>query len=142
MNVLVGASIYGRPGRKAPGQGPHGIRKEVMLTPMCKITLPQSGNHSTDIRPVMLLTEEERKAEDFLILGVAEGYGEACEVVRTMVDDMYRHTDGFNWKSIWRTWGRQDDSYSARDIEEARVLFFCSSWGCCLAFSWQCCSSL
>ena len=47
----------------------------------------------------MLLTEEERKAEDFLILGVAEGYGEACEVVRTMVDDMYRHTDGFNWKS-------------------------------------------
>ena len=46
-----------------------------------------------------MLTEEERKAEDFLILGVAEGYGEACEVVRTMVDDMYRHTDGFNWKS-------------------------------------------
>ena len=48
---------------------------------------------------LLLLTEEERKAEDFLILGVAEGYGEACEVVRTMVDDMYRHTDGFNWKS-------------------------------------------
>jgi hypothetical protein len=47
----------------------------------------------------MLLTEEERKAEDFLVLGVAQGYGEACEVVRTMVDDMYRHTDGFNWKS-------------------------------------------
>ena len=63
------------------------------------ITLPQSGNHILDIRPVMLLTEEERKAEDFLVLGVAQGYGEACEVVRTMVDDMYRHTDGFNWKS-------------------------------------------
>ena len=31
------------------------------------ITLPQSGNHILDIRPVMLLTEEERKAEDFLI---------------------------------------------------------------------------
>ena len=46
-----------------------------------------------------MLTEEERKAEDFLILGVAEGYREACEVVRAMVDDMYRHTDGFNWKS-------------------------------------------
>ena len=95
MNALVGASIYGRPGRKAPGQGPHGNpRKEAHV-----ITLPQSGNHILDIRPVMLLTEEERKAEDFLILGVAEGYGEACEVVRTMVDDMYRHTDGFNWKS-------------------------------------------
>ena len=95
MNALVGASIYGRPGRKAPGQGPHGN----LMPDTYVITLPQSGNHILDIRPVMLLTEEERKAEDFLILGVAEGYGEACEVVRTMVDDMYRHTDGFNWKS-------------------------------------------
>ena len=64
-----------------------GIRERKLMPDTYVITLPQSGNHILDIRPVMLLTEEERKAEDFLILGVAE------------VDDMYRHTDGFNWKS-------------------------------------------
>ena len=76
-----------------------GIRERKLMPDTYVITLPQSGNHILDIRPVMLLTEEERKAEDFLVLGVAQGYGEACEVVRTMVDDMYRHPDGFNWKS-------------------------------------------
>ena len=76
-----------------------GIREGRTIPDTYVITLPESGNHILDIRPVMLLTEEERKAEDFLVLGVAQGYGEACEVVRTMVDDMYRHTDGFNWKS-------------------------------------------
>ena len=75
------------------------IREGKTTPDIYVITLPESGNHILDIRPVMLLTEEERKAEDFLVLGVAQGYGEACEVVRTMVDDMYRHTDGFNWKS-------------------------------------------
>ena len=76
-----------------------GIREGRTIPDTYVITLPESGNHILDIRPVMLLTEEERKAEDFLVLGVAQGYGEACEVVRPMVDDMYRHTDGFNWKS-------------------------------------------
>ena len=51
------------------------IEREKFLPDTYVITLPQSGNHILDIRPVMLLTEEERKAEDFLILGVAEGYG-------------------------------------------------------------------
>ena len=101
-----------------------GIRERKLMPDTYVITLPQSGNHILDIRPVMLLTEEERKAEDFLILGVAEGYGEACEVVRTMVDDMYRHTDGFNWKSYMAYLGRQNDSYSACDIEDNR---YCSS---------------
>ena len=76
-----------------------GIREGRTIPDTYVITLPESGNHILDIRPVMLLTEEERKAEDFLILGVAEGYREACEVVRAMVDDMYRHTDGFDWTS-------------------------------------------
>ena len=49
-----------------------GIRERKLMPDTYVITLPQSGNHILDIRPVMLLTEEERKAEDFLILGVAE----------------------------------------------------------------------
>ena len=61
------------------------------------ITLPESGNHILDIRPVLLLTEKEREDDGFLILGVAKGYGEASEVVRSMVDDMYRATGAFDW---------------------------------------------
>ena len=56
-------------------------------------------NHILDIRPVLLLTEKEREDEGFLILGVAKGYGEAGEVVRSMVDDMYRATGAFDWNA-------------------------------------------
>ena len=47
----------------------------------------------------MLLRPEERTSEDFLVLGVACGYGEAGEVVRRMVDDMYRVTGAFDWNA-------------------------------------------
>ena len=42
--------------------------------------------------------EEERRGETPLILGTALGYGEACQVVRQMVDDMYRSTGAFDWQ--------------------------------------------
>lgn len=61
------------------------------------ITPPQYGHHLFDIRPVRLLTEQERESGDFLILGVACGYSEAKEVVRQMVDDMYHATGSFDW---------------------------------------------
>lgn len=63
------------------------------------ITPPQYGHHLLDIRPARLLTDEERESGDFLILGVACGYSEAKEVVRQMVDDMYRATGGFDWQA-------------------------------------------
>ncbi len=59
------------------------------------ITLPQCGNHLFDIRPALLLTAKER--EGLMVLGAASGYGEAKEVVRRMVDDMYQATGGFDW---------------------------------------------
>ena len=66
MNALVGASIYGRPGGKAPGQGPHGNpRKEAHAGHLCDYSSLRVGILILDIRPVMLLTEEERKAEGF-----------------------------------------------------------------------------
>ena len=53
------------------------------------ITPPASGNHLLDIRPALLLSEKERESEDFLILGLAVGHGEAKEVVRRMIADVY-----------------------------------------------------
>ncbi len=76
-----------------------GIREGKTTPDIYVITLPESGNHILDIRPVLLLTEKEREDDSFLILGVAKGYGEAGEVVRSMVDDMYRATGAFDWNA-------------------------------------------
>ena len=63
------------------------------------ITLPESGNHILDMRPAMLLRKEEREAPDFLILGIAVGYQEARQIICSMIDDMYRENDAFDWKA-------------------------------------------
>ena len=76
-----------------------GIREGKRMPDTYVITLPESGNHILDIRPVLLLTKKKREDETFLILGVASGYGEAGEVVRAMVDDMYRTTGAFDWNA-------------------------------------------
>lgn len=79
-----------------------GIREGKVMPDTYVITLPESGNHILDIRPVLLLKKEEREEDKFLILGVASGYGEAAEVVRTMVDDMFRLTGTFDWNAFMR----------------------------------------
>ena len=76
-----------------------GMRKGKMLVDTYVITLPESGNHILDILPVSLLTRQERDGKDFLVLGIARGYEEAAQVVRSMVDDMYQKTGAFNWKA-------------------------------------------
>lgn len=76
-----------------------GIREGKVMPDTYVITLPESGNHILDIRPVLLLTQKEREDEGFLILGVASGYNEAGQVVRAMVDDMYRATGAFDWNA-------------------------------------------
>ena len=65
-----------------------GMRKGKMLVDTYVITLPESGNHILDILPVSLLTRQQRDGKDFLVLGIARGYEEAAQVVRSMVDDM------------------------------------------------------
>ena len=75
------------------------IREQKILPDTYVITPSSYGHHLFDIRPVMLLRPEERTSEDFLVLGVACCYGEAGEVVRRMVDDMYRATGAFDWNA-------------------------------------------
>ena len=58
------------------------IREQKILPDTYVITPSSYGHHLFDIRPVMLLRPEERTSEDFLVLGVACGYGEAGEVER------------------------------------------------------------
>lgn len=99
-------------GRKAMGNRPKvlmGIREGKKMPDTYVITLPESGNHIFDIRPVMLLTEEERQGNCLMILGVASGYGEAREVVRDMVDDMYRLTGSFDWGEYMKSLDNRDE---------------------------------
>lgn len=79
-----------------------GIREGRFMPDTYVITLPKSGNHILDICPVLLAAKEEKKQEELLILGVASGYGEAREVVRDMVDDMYRLTGAFDWNQYMK----------------------------------------
>lgn len=85
-----------------------GIREGKIMPDTYVITLPESGNHILDIRPVLLLTEKEREDDRLLILGAASGYGEAKEVVRRMVDDMYRLTGAFDWDAYMEYLDKKD----------------------------------
>ena len=91
-----------------------GLRNGSLLPDTYVITLPESGNHILDIRPVSLLRKEERDSRELLILGIARGYGEAAEVVRSMIDDMYQKTGAFNWtaymESLPKICGTEVDS--------------------------------
>lgn len=82
-----------------------GIREKRIMPDTYVITLPESGNHILDIRPVILLSKEEREGSDTLILGVASGQGESRELVRTMVEDMYKTTGAFDWNQYMRYLG-------------------------------------
>lgn len=60
------------------------------------ITPPRNGNNVLDIYPSALLQLPPYQNEEFLILGIAVTYWEALEVVRDMVDDLYRKTGAFH----------------------------------------------
>ena len=91
-----------------------GLRQGSLLPDTYVITLPESGNHILDIRPVGRVRKEERESRELLILGIARGYGEAAEVVRSMIDDMYQKTGAFNWtaymESLPKICGTEVDS--------------------------------
>ena len=107
--ALVGAYVHRNRRRILEG-----LRNGSLLPDTYVITLPESGNHILDIRPVSLLRKEERESRELLILGIARGYGEAAEVVRSMIDDMYQKTGAFNWtaymESLPKICGTEVDS--------------------------------
>ncbi len=76
------------------------IREGARPAEVYVITPPESGNHILDIRPLLLVPEEERG--ELLVLGLALGYGEACRVARDMIADMYTATGGFDWEAYRR----------------------------------------
>ena len=67
-----------------------GIREGKLQPEVYVITPPQNGNNILDIYPARMLLLPPYRDEDMEILGIAVTYWEALEVVRQMVEDMYR----------------------------------------------------
>lgn len=66
------------------------------------ITLPSNASNLLDIISVNQLLwpyyRKRRARAQIYVVGIAKGKDEAMEVVRTIVDDTYRHTGGFDIK--------------------------------------------
>ena len=75
-----------------------GIRQKKIQPEVYVITPPQNGNNVLDIYPSAMLLLPPYRDQEHLLIGGAVTYWEALEVVRQIVDDMYRTTGGFDWR--------------------------------------------
>lgn len=73
-----------------------GLREGKLQPEVYVITPPKNGNNILDIYPSAMLLLPPYRDEDMMILGIAVTYWEALEVVRDMIDEMYRETGGFD----------------------------------------------
>lgn len=64
------------------------------------ITPSQNGNNILDIYPMLTWLPYYQKNPDVLIVGIADGYWEALEVVRQIVDDLYHRTGELYFRSL------------------------------------------
>lgn len=68
------------------------LREGKFMPGIHVITPSQNGNNILDIYPAFMLSLYPDRDPDLLILGIAADYREAMEVVRIIIDEMYRTT--------------------------------------------------
>lgn len=71
------------------------IRRSKYRIGVFVITPASNGNNILDIYPLLTLLGPYYREKEFLVLGIAEGYGEALELAGKIVGDMYRKTGAF-----------------------------------------------
>lgn len=71
------------------------IRRRKYRVGVFVITPASNGNNILDIYPLLTLLNPYYRDKELLILGIAEGYGEALELAGKIVGDMYRKTGAF-----------------------------------------------
>ena len=71
------------------------IRRRKYRVGVFVITPASNGNNILDIYPLLTLLNPYYRDKELLILGIAEGYGEALELAGRIVGDMYRKTGAF-----------------------------------------------
>lgn len=60
------------------------------------ITLASNEQNLLDIIPVSELLQSYYQKKDIMIIGIAQGYEESLEVVKSIVDEVYQKTGKFN----------------------------------------------
>lgn len=71
------------------------IRRRKYRVGVFVITPASNGNNILDIYPLLTLLNPYYRDKELLILGIAQGYGEALELAGRIVGDMYRKTGAF-----------------------------------------------
>lgn len=72
-----------------------GLRKRSVQPDIYVITLASGGNNLLDIYSCHEFRRPWREAEDLLVVGIAVGHEEACELAGKIVSQVYRKTGGF-----------------------------------------------
>lgn len=99
-----------------------GLRSGKVQPEVYVITPPQNGNNVLDIYPSAMLLLPPYRDQEHLLIGVAVTYWEALEVVRRIVDDMYRTTGGFDWRAFIPDFPEDsEDDVSEHNSEQNRL---------------------
>ena len=77
-----------------------GIRHEKLQPGIFVITPAVNGKNLIDIYPSYMLLTPYYQSRDLLVIGIAYGYFEALEVVKDIVDQMFKTTGGFDLKGF------------------------------------------
>lgn len=62
------------------------------------ITLPSNESNVLDIYNSAELMQKHYRKQQLFVVGIASGYAEALEVVRQIIEDVYRESGGVNVK--------------------------------------------
>ena len=71
------------------------IRRKKYRMGVFVITPASNGNNILDIYPATTLLSPYYRETEFLIIGIALGYGEALKLAGRIVEDMYQKTGAF-----------------------------------------------
>ena len=72
-----------------------GLREREIQPEIYVITPASGGNNLLDIYSCRELRKPWRESEDLLVVGIAAGYEEACELAGKIVSQVYRETGEF-----------------------------------------------
>ena len=68
------------------------------------IVLPESSHNQLEFFDSILLKQDWFKEKDYLVVGMAAGYGEALKVTERIVDDVYKKTNSADIRDVLETW--------------------------------------
>ena len=71
------------------------IRRKKYRMGVFVITPASNGNNILDIYPATTFLSPYYREKEFLIIGIALGYGEALKLAGRIVEDMYQKTGAF-----------------------------------------------